>query len=87
MGRSAILGSRTMYRYEFRLRISAEEYLDYYRGVVQHVIVRSASGLTVQFPASLLRRFVTNEGVHGDFLLTCDANHKCLDLQRLDGTG
>jgi hypothetical protein len=32
----------------------------------------------------LLQRFVTNEGIHGHFVLTCDDNHKGADLQRLD---
>ena len=73
-----------MNRYEFHLAISPEQYLDYYRGAVQHVIVRSTAGLTVQFPASLLQRFVTREGVHGAFVLVCDENNKCVDLQRLN---
>jgi len=69
-------------RYEFQLRISPEAYLDYYRGTVRQVVVRCTTGQTVQFPASLLQRFVTPEGVHGRFGLTCDENHKCVDLQR-----
>ena len=76
--------NRAMNRYEFHLAISPGQYLDYYRGVMRHVVVRSTSGQTVQFPASLLQRFVTNAGVHGDFVLTCDENHKCLGLERLE---
>jgi hypothetical protein len=71
-----------MNRYEFRLDISAAQYLDYYRGAVLHVVARSATGQTVQFPASLLQRFVTTEGIHGRFVLTCDQNHKCTGLER-----
>jgi len=71
-------------RYEFDLHISPEQYLDYYRGTVKHVLVHCTSGQTVQFPAALLQRFVTNEGIHGHFVLTCDDNHKGADLQRLD---
>jgi hypothetical protein len=76
-------GNEPMSRYEFHLHISSEAYLDYYRGTVHHVIVRCASGQTVQFPASLLQHFVTQEGIHGAFVLTCDENHKCVDLQRV----
>lgn len=61
-----------MNRYEFHLHISAEQYLDYYRGAVRTVVARSTTGLTVQFPASLLQRFVTPEGIHGRFVLTAD---------------
>ena len=70
--------------YEFKLHISPGAYLDYYRGTIRHVIVHCATGQTVQFPASLLQRFVTTEGVHGAFVLTCDEHYKCVGLQRLD---
>jgi hypothetical protein len=72
-----------MNRYAFHLRIFPEQYLDYYRGTARNVVVRATSGQTVQFPASLLQRFVSTEGIHGDFVLTCDENHKCIDLQKV----
>ena len=73
-----------MSRYQFRLRITPEDYLEYYRGAIRYVIARCHNGQTVQFPASLLQRFVSTEGVQGDFVLTCDEHHKCVGLQRLD---
>jgi hypothetical protein len=71
------------HRYEFRLDLTPEQYVDYYRGVLRQVIVESTNGQTVQFPASLLQRFLTPEGIRGDFVLTCDASFKSADLQRL----
>jgi len=71
-----------MHRYEFELHISPEAYLDYYRGTIRQVIARCATGQTVQFPASLLQRSVTPEGIHGAFALTCDEHHKCIRLER-----
>ena len=71
-----------MNRYAFHLDISVEQYLDYYRGTANCVIVRATSGQTVQFPASLLQRFVSSEGIRGDFVLLCDDNHKCIELQK-----
>ena len=71
-------------RYEFELNISSEAYLDYYRGAVRSVIARCIGGQTVQFPAALLQGFVTTEGIHGAFVLTCDQNNKCVNLQRRD---
>jgi hypothetical protein len=73
-----------MNRYQFQLHISPAAYLDYYRGTILHVIAQCASGQTVQFPASLLQRFVITEGIHGAFVLTCDENNKCISLQRQD---
>ena len=72
-----------MTHYEFYLNIPADDYLDYYRGALKHVQVRCRTGQTVQFPASLLQKFVTPEGVHGSFVLQCDQNNKCIDLRRM----
>jgi len=75
-----------MNRYAFHLDISPDQYLDYYRGTAKSVVARATSGQTVQFPASLLQRFLSPEGIHGDFVLLCDDNHKCIDVQRLATT-
>jgi hypothetical protein len=72
-----------MHRYVFQLHLSSEQYLDYYRGVAKSVVVRATSGQTVQFPASLLQRHVSTEGIHGEFVLVCDENHKCVSLQKV----
>lgn len=72
-----------MNEFEFDLRISAEAYLDYYRGIVNTVIVRCSDGRTVEFPAALLRRFVSPEGVQGRFRLTCDHQFKNPRLARV----
>jgi hypothetical protein len=72
-----------MKRFEFQLRISAERYLDYYRGAARNVVVRCADGVTIQFPAALLQPFVTPTGIQGSFVLTCDEANKGADLQRL----
>ena len=71
-----------MKRYEFHLRISAERYLDYYRGIARQVVVRCPGGVTIQFPASLLQPFVTPAGIEGDFVLTCDEQNKGAELRR-----
>jgi len=72
-----------MNRYEFHLRITADQYLDYYRGTARYVVARCATGQTVQFPASLLQQFVTSEGICGHFALTCDEHHRNSRLERL----
>ena len=71
-----------MKRYEFRLNIPAHAYLDYYRGAIKQVRVTSGTGQTLQFPAALLTAFVTETGVHGRFVLTCDDEHKGAKLER-----
>jgi uncharacterized protein DUF2835 len=74
-----------MNRYEFHLRITADQYLDYYRGTVRHVVARCTTGQNVQFPASLLQQFVTPEGIRGHFALICDEQLQNPRLERLTG--
>jgi hypothetical protein len=73
----------SMKHYEFQLRISADQYLDYYRGTVKHVLVRCSTGQTVQFPASLLQQLVTPDGISGEFALICDEQNRNSRLERL----
>lgn len=71
-----------MHHYEFTLHLSPERFMNYYRGTVRSIVVRCTTGQNVQFPASFLQRFVSPDGIHGEFVLTCDAQHKCLGLER-----
>jgi hypothetical protein len=73
-----------MNRYEFQLQIPPEKYVDYYRGKIRQVVVRSSTGQTVQFPASLLQQFVAPDGIRGAFVLTSDDNNKIVGLERAD---
>jgi hypothetical protein len=43
---------------------------------VRQVLVECNNGQKVQFPASLVQRFVTQEGIRGNFVLICDEQHK-----------
>lgn len=72
-----------MKQYELHLSMSAERYLNYYRGTVKQVVARSTSGEWVQFPAALLTRHVTQSGIDGHFILTCDDNNKSAKLDRV----
>lgn len=72
-----------MLEFEFRLDISWQDYLHYYRGSVRQVLVRSSQGASIQFPASLLTQFVTPSGVHGRFVLTCDDDFKGSKITRV----
>ncbi|MBK1721351.1 DUF2835 domain-containing protein [Thiocystis violacea] len=71
-----------MQRFYFSLSISAPEYLKYYQGAAGRVIVRASDGRSLSIPAANLRRFVTTEGVRGQFCLTVDDNHRLVSLER-----
>jgi hypothetical protein len=85
-GAKRMRGLRTVetYRYEFDLDMTPEEYLDYYRGILKCVMVRSTGGQTVQFPASLLHPFLLPAGIRGHFVLTCDEHHKQPKLTKVE---
>ncbi len=67
----------------FRLNISADRYLAYYQGSAHQVVATAQDGRRVRFPADRLRPFVTRDGVHGEFVLEFDANHKFVGLTRV----
>lgn len=74
----------TTHTYRFRLSIPSQEYLAYYQGAARQVVVSLPSGTHLQFPADILRPFVSHAGVYGEFVLRVDANHK---LQGIDRVG
>lgn len=68
----------------FRIELSKEQYLLYYQGAAKYVVTYAFDGRTIQFPAGLLRRFLTHDGIHGVFRMTHDAQNRFKDIQRLD---
>ena len=66
----------------FTLRISRNDYLRYYRGSARHVIVKANDGRHIQFPANILRPFVTREGIAGNFVLRLDENNKLINIEK-----
>jgi len=69
--------------FTFSMKLSSDEYQRYYSGTVRNIIVKTHQGVSVQFPASAVRNFVTNDGVNGNFVITMDSNNKLISLQRL----
>lgn len=67
----------------FRLSISYDEFLEYYRGSAKNVVMKMRDGKVIQFPANILQPFVSHEGVHGRFLLRFDEKHKLIDINRI----
>jgi len=64
------------------LHITAEHFLDYYRGTARTVHATAVNGQTVIFPASALQRHVTREGIHGWFALEFDDHPRFIRLDR-----
>jgi hypothetical protein len=65
------------------LRISAEEFLRHYKGSARHVSCRARDGRRVQFPTSILQRFVSHDGINGSFRLELDDNNKLISVSQI----
>jgi hypothetical protein len=62
--------------------MTSQEYLPYYQGRVQGIIVTSNDGVRVEFPAMHLRSHLTASGIRGQFCLQTKDN-KFLSLQKI----
>lgn len=70
-------------KYYFALNISKQEFLPYYRGEIQSIVVQTNLGTTVKFPAMHLRNHLTNSGIYGRFCLETK-NNKFLLLKKIN---
>ena len=67
-----------------RLNISPERFQVYYQGIVENVQANASDGRNVQFPARVLRPFLSYQGIQGTFEITYDANLKFQSIRRAD---
>jgi len=67
----------------FRLHLSRNEALRYYRGLASTVVVRAETGQTLSFPAQHIRPFVNAAGVNGLFKIRFDNTNKLESIQRI----
>ena len=67
----------------FSIKISPEQYLAYYQRSVNNVSVVATDGRRIQFPARLLQKFVTHDGIEGTFEMEFDDQHKLIELRKL----
>ena len=65
------------------LAISAQEYERFYRGQARNVICTAKDGRTIQFPAAILRQFLTHDGIYGDFNICFTFENKFKSIQKL----
>ncbi len=67
-----------------RLNISPERFQVYYQGIVENVQANASDGRSVQFPARVLRPFLSYQGIQGTFEITYDANLKFQSIRKAD---
>ena len=69
-------------KYYFSLNITKNDFLPYYRGEVQWIVVTTNLGTTVKFPAMHLRTHLSSFGISGHFCLETQ-NNKFLSLIKI----
>ena len=67
----------------FHVAISAETFLEYYRGPGRSVLVRTDDGQTLRFPAGALQSYVTQDGVHGHFMIQFDDANRLIGIKKI----
>jgi hypothetical protein len=67
----------------FSLDLSSDEYLRYYRGSAQSVLVQAEDGRRVRLPAANLRPFLLADGIRGRFEISLNDNNSLLNIRRL----
>lgn len=69
--------------YRFQISIPASEYIRYYQGSAQAVIVHSEDGRRIRLPANYFRSFVEPSGIYGRFEITLDKDNRLIDIHRI----
>jgi len=67
----------------FNLHISYDTYLLVYQGHAEYIITTATDGRTVQFPAEVVKSFLTREGIHGFFEITFNQQNKFQSITKL----
>ncbi|WP_097461847.1 DUF2835 domain-containing protein [Mangrovitalea sediminis] len=64
------------------LFISPDEWLKIYRGTARVVRARSVDGRHVQFPANILARYLTRDGIRGRFCIRFDDHGRFASVEQ-----
>ncbi|WP_448212988.1 DUF2835 domain-containing protein [Colwellia sp. MEBiC06753] len=69
-------------KYYFTISMSVDEFMPYYRGHASTIITVAHNGQRIQFPAMHLRKFLTAQGISGQFCLETE-NNKFISITQL----
>ena len=63
--------------------ISRDEWLRIYRGETNTVFATSRDGRSIKFPANILTKYTTQNGIDGSFVIQFDDNGKFQSITKL----
>ncbi len=67
----------------FSIELSYEKYTAFYKGYADSVVVRAFDGRKIQFPAEILKPYLTHNGINGHFVIHFDDQNKYKSLQKI----
>ncbi|GGY70218.1 hypothetical protein GCM10011613_13290 [Cellvibrio zantedeschiae] len=67
-----------------QLNIPPEEFQRLYEGVAKTVNARSLDGRNVNFPANILRPFITHSGITGTFAIHFSDENRFQRIEKID---
>ena len=68
---------------QFYLNVSYDKYLLVYQGHAEYIVTKATDGRTIQFPADIVRPYLTRKGVEGFFEIAFDHYNKFQSIKKL----
>ena len=65
------------------LFITKDEWMKIYRGETNIVYAKSRDGRSIQFPANILSKYTTHNGIEGSFVISFNDNGKFQSINKL----
>jgi Protein of unknown function (DUF2835). len=69
--------------YTFRIDISSDDVLKFYRGTLEAISVVSEQGARLQFPFYHLRPFISKIGIKGRFRMVIDTDNRISVIEQI----
>ena len=68
---------------KFSINLSYERFLSVYQGHAKYVVARAYDGRNIQFPAEVLKPYLTKAGIYGNFAIHFDSQNKFKTLEKI----
>lgn len=66
-----------------KINIDADEFERIYSGSAKDVVCRVSDGRRVRFPGHILKRFVTRQGIMGEFRIDFDDQMRFVKIEKI----
>jgi uncharacterized protein DUF2835 len=68
---------------QFALNISADQYLNYYRGITKRISVIATDGRRIEFPVQNIQPYLTKTGIQGLFEMRLSPENKFIAIKKI----